>query len=47
MGASTPAKVASMVDSLTNLRAEFDTGVAIQIATVAFRTHEVVITLRE
>ncbi|KAF7987068.1 hypothetical protein HWV62_219 [Athelia sp. TMB] len=45
MGASTPAKVASMADSLTNLRAEFDTGVAIQIATVAFRTHEVVITL--
>ena len=47
LGASTPAKVARMSKSLTALRSQFDTGVAVQIAMVSFRMHEDVTTLRE
>ncbi|KAF7980607.1 hypothetical protein HWV62_37382 [Athelia sp. TMB] len=45
LGASTPAKVARMSKSLTALRSQFDTGVAVQIAMVSFRMHEDVTTL--
>ncbi|KZP11375.1 hypothetical protein FIBSPDRAFT_937586 [Athelia psychrophila] len=37
MGASTPAKVAGMAQTLITLRGQFDTGVAVQIATISFR----------
>ncbi|KZP15684.1 hypothetical protein FIBSPDRAFT_977365 [Athelia psychrophila] len=40
MGASTPAKVAGMAQNLISLRQQFDTGVAIQTATITFRTHK-------
>ncbi|KAF7967570.1 hypothetical protein HWV62_33771 [Athelia sp. TMB] len=45
MGASTPAKVAEMVQSLIRLRDQFDRGVTVQIATVSFRIQEDVTTL--
>ena len=47
MGASTPAKVARMMDSLTTLNDQFNTGVTIQIATVSFRIQEDVAILRK
>ncbi|KZP31356.1 hypothetical protein FIBSPDRAFT_974829 [Athelia psychrophila] len=40
MGATTPAKVAGMARNLISLRQQFDTGVAIQTATITFRTHK-------
>ncbi|KZP27202.1 hypothetical protein FIBSPDRAFT_948829 [Athelia psychrophila] len=45
MGASTPAKVAGMAQSLITLRGQFDTGVAVQIATISFRIQTDVTTL--
>ncbi|KZP27218.1 hypothetical protein FIBSPDRAFT_948837 [Athelia psychrophila] len=45
MGASTPAKVAGMAQNLINLRGQFDTGVAVQIATISFRIQTDVTTL--
>ena len=47
MGASTPAKVSRMVDSLTTLHGQFNTGITVQIATVSFRVQEDVAILRE
>ncbi|KZP27134.1 hypothetical protein FIBSPDRAFT_319864, partial [Athelia psychrophila] len=47
MGASTPAKVAGMAQSLITLRGQFDTGVAVQIATISFRIQIDVTTLLE
>lgn len=47
MGASTPAKVAGMAQSLITLRGQFDTGVAVQIATISFRIQTDVTTIRE
>ncbi|KZP11346.1 hypothetical protein FIBSPDRAFT_837654 [Athelia psychrophila] len=47
IGASTPAKVAGMAQSLITLRGQFDTGVAVQIATISFRTQTDVTTLLE
>ncbi|KZP27208.1 hypothetical protein FIBSPDRAFT_321286 [Athelia psychrophila] len=47
MGASTPAKVAGMAQNLINLRGQFDTGVAVQIATISFRIQTDVTTVLE
>ncbi|KZP26887.1 hypothetical protein FIBSPDRAFT_928332 [Athelia psychrophila] len=47
MGASTPAKVAGMAQNLITLRGQFDTGVAVQIATISFRIQTDVTTLLE
>ncbi|KZP22903.1 hypothetical protein FIBSPDRAFT_1043265 [Athelia psychrophila] len=47
MGASTPDRVAEMAQILIALRSQFDTGVAVQIATVSFRIQTDVITLLE
>ncbi|KZP04596.1 hypothetical protein FIBSPDRAFT_1054584 [Athelia psychrophila] len=45
MGASTPAKVAAMAQSLLTLRGQFDTGVSVQNAIVCFRIQTDVTTL--
>ncbi|KZP11332.1 hypothetical protein FIBSPDRAFT_988084 [Athelia psychrophila] len=47
MGASTPAKVAGMAQNLITLRGQFDTGVAVQIATISFRIQTDVTTVLE
>ncbi|KZP27242.1 hypothetical protein FIBSPDRAFT_948851 [Athelia psychrophila] len=47
MGASTPAKVAEMAQSLTTLHDQFNTGVVVHIAVVCFRIQTDVATLVE
>ncbi|KZP27184.1 hypothetical protein FIBSPDRAFT_948818 [Athelia psychrophila] len=47
MGASTPAKVAEMAQSLTTLHDQFNTGVVVHIAVVCFRIQTYVATLVE
>ncbi|KZP27163.1 hypothetical protein FIBSPDRAFT_886754 [Athelia psychrophila] len=47
MGASTPAKVAEMAQSLTTLHDQFNTGVVVHIAVVCFRIQTDVATLAE